>query len=395
MVRLSNPPLFTIDELEDAYLWVCDIRKDYSPNSDIWELRRNWPNIKDSFLAHLNNGLYEFKILDRYEIEDAVISLWHSQDMIALKLITNALQLRIGPYIPKSCYHVKGHGGLKKAIQHTHAAIPDYQYVMRSDIKGYYDSINFNILLTIIETYVKHPILLKLIRKACHRTETTGGLFYDYHDKNMPKGSPLSPLCGAIALIPLDLAMQQMHGIFYARFMDDWVVFTKSKTALRKVIKLTHSILNALKFQLHPTKTYIGKISHGFNFLAYYMDDQKILPATETIRRFFERAAVLYEHSSMPRRYKKNVPDRDISEYQVNEAAPTNAYVHNQLTSLFSLASHKPDIFKRIRQYLSKWACWLKQGLTAILAFESCIQTYLPGIYSCWSPAALLSELVG
>ena len=51
MVRLSNPPLFTIDELEDAYLWVCDIRKDYSPNSDIWELRRNWANIKDSFLG--------------------------------------------------------------------------------------------------------------------------------------------------------------------------------------------------------------------------------------------------------------------------------------------------------------------------------------------------------
>lgn len=31
-----------------------------------------------------------------------------------------------------------------------------------------------------IETYIKHPVLLTLISKACHRTETRGGLFHDY-----------------------------------------------------------------------------------------------------------------------------------------------------------------------------------------------------------------------
>ena len=54
--------------------------------------------------------------------------------MIVLKLITQGVQQRIGNNLPKSCYHVKGHGGLKKAVQNTHAALPDYQFVMRSDI---------------------------------------------------------------------------------------------------------------------------------------------------------------------------------------------------------------------------------------------------------------------
>jgi hypothetical protein len=72
--------------------------------------------------------------------------------------------------------------------------------------------------------------------------------------------------------------------------MDDWVVLTNSKTALRKVVKITHGVLNALKFYLHPKKTYIGKISHGFNFLGYYMDDQKILPSQETIRGSIKNA---------------------------------------------------------------------------------------------------------
>src|SRR3990167_9169768 len=85
----------------------------------------------------------------------------------------------------------------------------------------------------------------------------------DFDEKGVPKGSPLSPLLGAVALIPLDKAMGKIKGVFYSRFMDDWVVLTKSKTALRKVVKITHEVVNALKFQLHPLKTYIGKISHG------------------------------------------------------------------------------------------------------------------------------------
>ncbi len=104
--------------------------------------------------------------------------------------------------------------------------------------------------------------------------------------------------------------------------MDDWVVLTKSKTALRKVIKVTHLIMNSQKLHLHPMKTYIGKISHGFNFLAYYFDDQKILPSQETIRRFHERALALYEHPPKTGSYKKAASGRDISLYQVNEAAP-------------------------------------------------------------------------
>jgi hypothetical protein len=272
-------PLFILEDLQDAFQWISTLRKDYSPNSDIWCLRRDWEFNKNELLNQLNDGLYFFGPLDRYVFDDAIISLWCSQDMIALKLIAQALQQRMGNNIPKSCYHVKGHGGLKRAVSHTYEAVPQYQYVMRSDIKGYYDSVRFDVLMGIIERYVKHPVLLRLINKACRRTETRGGNFYEYDKKGLPMSSPLSPLLGAIALIPLDKAMGQFSGVFYARYMSDWVVLTKSKTALRKVVKKTHDVLNALKFQLHPSKTYIGKIRHGFNILGYYMDDQKMLPS--------------------------------------------------------------------------------------------------------------------
>lgn len=381
----KRPPLFTLDDLEAAYTWICTIRKDYSANSDIWQLRRDWHWLKHTMLTNLNNGTYQFGLIDRYEFNDAIISLWTSQDMIALKLLTQALYQRMQPYLPKSCYHVKGHGGLKKAVVQTYEVLSQYKYVMRTDIKGYYDSINFNVLFTIIESYVTHPVLLKLLRKACHRTETTGGHFYEYHHKGMPKGSPLSPLMGAIALMPFDHALEQKQDIFYIRYMDDWVVLTKSKTALRKIIKLTHHFMHSLQFQLHPMKTFIGKICQGFNFLAFYMDHQKILPSKETIRRFFERTNVLYEHAHLPKRYKKQATERDISEYQVNESAPTDVYFQDVLATLSSMAKTKPELQAPLRRYLNQWACWLRFGLSSINAYLSFVHTHLPSLFSCWT----------
>lgn len=305
-----------------------------------------------------------------------------------MKLIAQALGARMSEHIPKSCYHIKDRGGLKKAVCHTHAALSNNTYVMRSDIKSYYQSIRFDVLMGIVETYVTHPILLSLLYKALRRTETRGGHFYDYDQMGIPRGSPLSPILGAIALVPLDKAMGQINGIFYVRIMDDWVVLTKTKTALRKVVKITHEIVNGLHLQLHPSKTYIGKIAHGFNFLGYYMDDQKILPSKESIRRFQERGTALYEPSqgnrNVSRHSKRNPHGRDISEYQVNEPEPTEEDVQKIFAQLLALAGRRPSTLETLRNYVRKWTSWLKLGLSTLTELESSVQAMLPSIYACW-----------
>ena len=47
-----------MDDLETAFQWIANLRRDYSPNSDIWNLRRDWENIKDGLLLQLNDGSY-------------------------------------------------------------------------------------------------------------------------------------------------------------------------------------------------------------------------------------------------------------------------------------------------------------------------------------------------
>jgi hypothetical protein len=73
---------------------------------------------------------------------------------------------------------------------------------------------------------------------------------------------------GAIYLQPVDDAMAKT-GLFYARFMDDWVVLAPTHWKLRAAIRLVNQALAALKVLQHPDKTFVGQISRGFDFLGY------------------------------------------------------------------------------------------------------------------------------
>lgn len=52
--------------------------------------------------------------------------------------------------------------------------------------------------------------------------------------KGVPQGSPLSPLLSNIMLHELDKELEK-QGNRYVRYADDFSIYTKSKTAARKV----------------------------------------------------------------------------------------------------------------------------------------------------------------
>lgn len=78
---------------------------------------------------------------------------------------------------------------------------------------------------------------------------------------------------------------------------------------------------------------------------------------------------------NVSRRYQRKPHHRDISEYHVNEPAPTEEYFRNILKHLLALAAHKPDTLATLRRYVGQWAHWTKLGLSTITAFETCVQT--------------------
>jgi hypothetical protein len=51
---------FALSQLDDAYRWLCQQRKHFPPNADVWHLRRQYSAIKSDLLEQINSGRYQF-----------------------------------------------------------------------------------------------------------------------------------------------------------------------------------------------------------------------------------------------------------------------------------------------------------------------------------------------
>jgi len=113
---------------------------------------------------------------------------------------------------------------------------------------------------------------------------------------------------GAIYLTPLDEAMAALPGIFYRRYMDDWVILAKSRWALRRAVRRMNEVLTALDLRQHPDKTWIGRLTPGaadgsrektFDFLGMDFSTPGLCGLSEaTASRVREVTAQVYDRTA-------------------------------------------------------------------------------------------------
>jgi RNA-directed DNA polymerase len=68
-----------------------------------------------------------------------------------------------------------------------------------------------------------------------------------------------------------------------------------SRHAIRRAMRWLTLELNKLKLEKHPDKTFIGRISRGFDFLGYHFAPGRLTLAATTIDAFHDRCSRLYE----------------------------------------------------------------------------------------------------
>lgn len=147
-------------------------------------------------------------------------------------------------------------------------------WVCDVDIQGYFDNINQDKLMMLVEMRVSDKRILKLIRKWLQ-----AGVMEDRQLKKTelgtPQGGVISPLLSNIYLNVLDLLWEK-HGTQYGeltRYADDFVVVCKTKKDAEKAINLINVIMKKLDLSLHPTKTKLVGMwtgEEGFDFLGMH-----------------------------------------------------------------------------------------------------------------------------
>ena len=136
--------------------------------------------------------------------------------------------------------------------------------------------------------------------RACelHANGLQDGLYHDVA-VGVSLGCSLSPLMGALYLKPVDDLFRDSE-LFYARFMDDWVILSPSRWKLRRAVAEVNEVLDTLKVKQHPDKTFIGRTCRGFDFLGYQFEvhgrglnvsARAIANRDERIHRLYEQGA--------------------------------------------------------------------------------------------------------
>lgn len=207
-------------------------------------------------------------------------------------------------FISICCYHLKGRGGLKGAVRSVAENLGRYTFVFRTDVKSYYGSINHHILISKLNECVKDLRIIGYVWKYLQRVVEHGGIYYEVK-KGIPMGSSLSPLLGAFYLRELDMRLLEIPGVFYARYMDDILMMTKSRWRLRHAIKIVNEEFELLGLVKHPQKTTIGKVEKGFEFLGYHYSRDGLSLARKTIGNFISKALRLYEQKPVQTRLER------------------------------------------------------------------------------------------
>ncbi|MBS3099510.1 helix-turn-helix domain-containing protein [Candidatus Pacearchaeota archaeon] len=138
-------------------------------------------------------------------------------------------------------------------------------YVLKADIKHYFEEMNHEILVDIIRRKIEDEkviLLIKLILSSFNSGE---------EGKGIPLGNLTSQFFANLYLNELDIFVKHKLKIkYYIRYVDDFVILHESKEQLEKwKDEINLFLKEKLKIELHPSKSHILKLNNGINFLGF------------------------------------------------------------------------------------------------------------------------------
>lgn len=136
-------------------------------------------------------------------------------------------------------------------------------YILKADIKHYFEEINHNILLKILKGKIKDENVLWLIKIILANSSNEG--------KGIPLGNLTSQSFANIYLDKLDQFVKHKLKVkYYIRYVDDFVILHNSKNQLVEWKEEIDKFLREkLEIELHPEKSQILKLEKGIKFLGF------------------------------------------------------------------------------------------------------------------------------
>ncbi len=170
----------------------------------------------------------------------------------------------------------------------------DKVWIVDADLKDFFGSVDHEKLLMLVAQRVADGRVLRLIEAMLKAGSYGKGRLFPT-ERGTPQGGVVSPLLSNILLTPFDWEMRR-RGYQLTRYADDWVVTCESAAEARAAVAAANQILAELGVQLHPQKTRIVHVQHGFEFLGYKIKRGKQLRLPPSKIRSGAQSGALYAY---------------------------------------------------------------------------------------------------
>ncbi len=190
------------------------------------------------------------------------------QDTLVQKVLYRIIKPTFKAIISSACRHLSGPNEIKHITHEITERLTqqDDRFVIRTDIKSYYASIDHHRLKKMIGQHYDDPRVVKYLCDTIEAPIDRGG-WYETPTHGIPRKSSLSGFFAALFLKPLDQCFDQRKDLFYCRYNDDILILCQTKRQYARAKRKLKNTIQQLKLQLAPTKTRMGHIESGFHFL--------------------------------------------------------------------------------------------------------------------------------
>lgn len=147
-------------------------------------------------------------------------------------------------------------------------------YVIDADIKSYFDHINHEKLMLLVEQRISDRKILKLIRNWLTAGVLKNGVLEE-STIGSAQGGVISPLCANIYLNVLDTIWEKQGKQYgkLVRYADDLVIICRNKKNATHAMGILKAVMQKLELELNAEKTKIVSMwdgKEGFDFLGMH-----------------------------------------------------------------------------------------------------------------------------
>jgi len=278
---------------DNLFLAWKEFKKGKTKKKDVLEFSKNYQNNLHNLHAELFTKTYKHSKYTSFYVKDPKLRHIHKA-IVRDRVLHHAVFRVLYPIFDKSFIFDSYSCRLNKG---THRAVNRLQefarkisqnnrkncFVLKCDLKKYFNSINRDILIRLIRKKITDKNVIWLVRKIIKS-----------FDSGLPLGNITSQLFANIYLHELDKFIKHRLKIkYYIRYCDDFIILDRNKAHLEGLIfKIGEFLEDELRISFHSEKIVIRKYRQGIDFLGYVCFSHFRTVRTKTKNRMFRKIKI-------------------------------------------------------------------------------------------------------